>query len=384
MAGCGPTYISHPTKDEPMNNESDNHDEPNVNDVVSMTVCEAQERAQTDIQIATAKRYPRGSLAKVKQRMLDFATLDMDTAMGCFYTLPPRRGGDGKAIVGPSARLAEIAVTCYGHIKAAARIVANDGKFITAQGVCHDLENNVAVSVEVKRRITNKEGRTFSDDMQVVTGNAACSIALRNAVFKVVPMALIKPVYDAARKVAIGDIQTLAARRVEAFKYFIALGVTKEKVCAGIGVATIEEVNLDKLELLIGLATAIKDGDTTVEEAFAPKSITPLAQGPTEGLAAATAPAPVDKPKTAEKPKADKPKESHTSSTESVVYTEAQRKEILERIQNAMLDKGITESKVMAFAKRKELVPEGIEEVSALPTANLLLLWSLYFTGGAS
>ena len=37
------------------------------------------QRAEIDMQIATAKKYPR-DLAKVKRRMLDFATLDEETA----------------------------------------------------------------------------------------------------------------------------------------------------------------------------------------------------------------------------------------------------------------------------------------------------------------
>lgn len=232
-------------------------------------VLEAQERASIDIQINTAKRFPR-VLSMVKKRMLEFATLDQETAAACFYTLPARRGGDGKAIMGPSARLAEIAVTCYGHIRAAARIISNDGKMITAQGVCHDLENNVSVAVEVKRRITTKDGRTFSDDMQVVAGNAACSIALRNAVFKVVPMALVKPVYEASRKVAIGDAKTLASRRSDALSHFAKMGVSKEVVLTSLNLKSVEDITLEHLEHLIGLANAIKEGDTTIDEAFKP------------------------------------------------------------------------------------------------------------------
>lgn len=155
----------------------------------------AIERAQVDMQITTARKFPR-ELSKVKARMLSFATLDEETAASCFYTLPARKGGNDKPIQGPSVRMAEIALASYQHVKAGSRIVGDDGKFITAQAVVHDLENNVAVSIEVRRRVTTKEGRRFGDDMIAVTGNAACSIALRNAVFRVVPRALISPVYE--------------------------------------------------------------------------------------------------------------------------------------------------------------------------------------------
>lgn len=225
------------------------------------------ERASIDIQIATARRYPR-QLSLVKQRMLSFATLDEETAEGCFYTLPGRKGGDGKPLQGPSVRLAEIALSCYQHLRAASRIIEDDGKFITAQGAVHDLENNVFVSLEVKRRATNRQGQRFSDDMIATTGNAACSIALRNVVFKVIPMALIKPVYEAAKRLAIGDAKSLVQRRAGSIDHFAKMGITKEMVCETLGVRSVDDIQLDHIEILMGYATAIKDGDATVDEVF--------------------------------------------------------------------------------------------------------------------
>ena len=224
-------------------------------------------RAETDTQITTAKRYPR-DFSLSKRKMLSLATLDEETAAGCFYKL----NRQGKTIEGPSVRMAEIAISCFGNIKAGARVIANDGKTITAQGFCHDLENNVAVSVEVKRRITDKAGKTYSEDMQVVTGNAACAIAFRNAAYKVVPMALIKPVYEAAKKCAVGDLKTLADRRTAALKYFSSLGVNEKQVLGYLGKSAVDGIDLADVENLIGLSTAIKEGSTTVDEAFNEKS----------------------------------------------------------------------------------------------------------------
>ena len=117
----------------------------NETDIVTDTSAIMQmEKASIDIQIATARRYPR-QLSLVKQKMLSFATLDEEIAAGCFYTLPGRKGGDGKPLQGPSVRLAEIALSCYQHLRAGSRIISDDGAFITAQGVVHDLENNVFI-----------------------------------------------------------------------------------------------------------------------------------------------------------------------------------------------------------------------------------------------
>lgn len=247
-------------------------------EVVDMSAIAQIERAQIDMQISTARRYPR-SLGQVKQRMLSFATLDEETAAGCFYTLPGRKGGDGKPIQGPSVRLAEIAISCYQHIRAGARIIDDDGKFITAQGVVHDLENNVVASIEVKRKITTKEGRRYSDDMIATAGNAACAIAFRNAVFKVIPGALVKPVYESAKKLAIGDSKSLAERRANSVSHFAKMGVSKDQICTAVGVKSIDDIGLEHMEILIGYATAIKDGDATIDEIF--KQEKPEVTGPT-------------------------------------------------------------------------------------------------------
>ena len=243
------------------------NDETHEIEVLPPGAVEAQERAQVDIQIATARKYPR-RLSQVKERMLSFATLDEETASSCFFTLPARKGGDGQPLQGPSVRLAEIALASYQHLKAGSRIVGDYGKFITAQAVVHDLENNVAISIEVRRRVTNKDGKRYSDDMIAVTGNAACSIALRNATFRVVPRALIMPVYEAAKRVAVGDVKSLTAKRAQVVDRLRKMGAPLESILAVVGASKIEDIDQAKLEQLIGLGTAIKDGETTLESAF--------------------------------------------------------------------------------------------------------------------
>jgi cell division septation protein DedD len=236
-------------------------------EVVQNDAIASIERAQVDVQISTARKYPR-TLSKVKERMLSFATLDEETASSCFYTLPARRGGDDKPIQGPSVRMAEIALASYQHVKAGSRIISDDGKFLTAQAVVHDLENNVAVSIEVRRRVTSKSGARYSDDMIAVTGNAACSIALRNAVFRVVPRALITPVYEAAKRVAIGDVKSLTSKRSQIIARLKQMGAKDAAILAAVGADKIEDIDLARLEVLIGLGTAIKDGEITLETAF--------------------------------------------------------------------------------------------------------------------
>lgn len=226
----------------------------------------ALNRSELDAQIATAKAYPR-NLAQVLGNIETLATLDEETAEACFYML--RR--QGKLIEGPSVRMAEIIASSWGNIRLQSRIIANDGKMITAQGVCHDLESNYAVSAEVKRRITDKNGKTYSEDMQVVTGNAACSIAMRNALFKVVPQALVKKVIAKAKQVSIGNAVSLEETRSKMLDHFAKIGVDQQHIFDYLSVEKIEEINVDMVVELRGLATAIKEGTTTVAETFFPK-----------------------------------------------------------------------------------------------------------------
>lgn len=231
--------------------------------VISTGAIESITRGEIDVQIATAHRFPR-SIQRFLDEAKSMATIDEDTSASCFYKLP--RGG--KTIEGPSIRLAEIAKTAYGNIRTAARIVAEDSTTVTAQGVCHDLERNIATSVEITRRITDKYGKRFNDDMIAVTKNAACAIAQRNAIYAVVPRVYINSILKEAKKVAVGDASTLNDRRYKMLDYFTKMGVTEMQILAVTDHKGIEDIDLDDLELLTGIKTAIKDGFTTVDEVF--------------------------------------------------------------------------------------------------------------------
>lgn len=220
-------------------------------------------KAEIDVQISTAKAYPR-SLKMFLDKAMSMATISEEIAASCSYSVPR----SGKSLDGKSVRLAEIICASYGNIRSGARVIANDGKTITAQGICHDLETNNSVTVEVKRKITDKNGKTFSEDMQVVTGNAACAIAYRNAIFKVVPSALSDEVYDRAREVARGTAETLVVRRNKAIEYFKSLNVKEKQICEVLEVKKIEDIDLDKLATLTGFRAAIKNGETTIQDIF--------------------------------------------------------------------------------------------------------------------
>lgn len=224
-------------------------------------------RAEVDIQVSTAKQYPR-HLPDVLNKIATYATMDTETAEDCFYALRRGRGDDNAVIEGVSVRLAEIIAGAWGNMRVQTRIIGNDGKTVTCQGVCHDLETNLAVSVEVKRRITDRNGRTFSEDMQVVTGNAASAIAFRNAVLKVVPKAVTKNVINSIKQVALGKSIDLETSRQRMIEYYSKIGVTQIQLLEYLEIKKVEEIDKEMVFELRSLANAIKEGTTTVEDTF--------------------------------------------------------------------------------------------------------------------
>lgn len=231
---------------------------------------QAINKAEVDIQISTAKQYPR-DIHKVLSTIETYATMDTETAEDCFYALRRGRGNDAAVIEGLSVRMAEIVAGAWGNIRVQTRIIGNDGKTITAMGICHDLETNFAASVEVKRRITDKYGKTFSEDMQVVTGNAASAIAFRNAVFKVIPKAVTKKVIANVKQVALGQSIDLETSRKRMIDYFSKIGVTQEQLLDHLEVKSVDQIDKENIIYLRSLANAIKEGTTFVKETFGNK-----------------------------------------------------------------------------------------------------------------
>jgi hypothetical protein len=249
-------------------------------------------KSEVEAQLDAAHRYPR-SVTRFRQEAFELATLTQDVAESCLYALPR----DGKMIIGPSVRFAEICASAFGNLHAAARVLETDDSVVTAQGVAWDLQKNWRVSIEAKRRITGKGGRRYSDDMVVVTGNAAASIALRNAIFRVIPRSYVNEIFERVKRVAVGDAKTLTARRAEVIGGLTKMGATLDRILARVGKAGAPDVGLEELEILIGLGTAIKNGESTVDEAFpAP-------------LAAPAAPADDGKRLSVKKPEAPPPRE---------------------------------------------------------------------------
>lgn len=233
--------------------------------VDSPTVVEQLTRGEVDMQVATAKRWAR-SIVQFKQNAMTMAVDNPAVAKSCFYVLP--RGG--KKIEGPTIRLAEIVAICWGNLRCETRVVGTDATMITAQATAWDMQSNVLVRKEVQRRITDKNGKRYNDDMIVITGNAAASIALRNAIFTVVPQAYVMTIFEHCKRVAGGERQSLGDARKKWFAWFEKQGVTKAQVLELLGRKGDGDVDVDDIATLQGLSNALSEGDTTLEELFGP------------------------------------------------------------------------------------------------------------------
>jgi hypothetical protein len=97
------------------------------------------------------------------------------------------------------------------------------------------------------------------------TGNAASSIALRQAILQGIPAGYWQTIYDHVQKAVMGDIKTLSANRQKILQALSKYGVTAELVCAHLKVESVDQINQQHLTLLFGIGNALKAGDVTAE-----------------------------------------------------------------------------------------------------------------------
>jgi hypothetical protein len=239
-------------------------------EIVVMTgdieMLEAQQRAEYDISITTAKKFPR-NLTRIKENCIALVTMDKEIAESCRYSLP--RGG--KNLSGPSVHMARILAQQYGNIRVEARIKQVTDKQVVSEAVCFDLETNYACKIEVRRSIVGKNGR-FNDDMITVTGNASNAIAYRNAVLAVIPKGIQDIVYKAVMEMIIGDVSDenkLTKARVKALEVFKEeYKVSEKQLLKAMGLNSIGMIKAEQIADLRGMIQSLKDGDSTVVEMF--------------------------------------------------------------------------------------------------------------------
>lgn len=240
-----------------------------VEDINDLSIY-GHDKAVIDVQIATAKKYPR-NIRRAVDNAITVATMDRDTAESCTYMLPRSE----KQISGKSVHLARIIAQTWGNMRLESKVIAIEEKQVVAQAIGVDLETNLGIKVEVRKRITDKHNRRFSEDMIAVTCAAASATAFRNVVYNVVPKNITDKVYDAAMSFLTGDLSDATKLMTERRKIFdriiAAYGVTEAEILAAVKKESIEYIGKEELITLIGFGTAIKEGNSTVDKIFRAK-----------------------------------------------------------------------------------------------------------------
>lgn len=243
--------------------------------VMTSSALEVITRAEIDIGVETAKKYPR-DLAMFSKNLMAIATSSVDIAEKMFYQLPRMEREKDKSgkwvsvekiIEGPSVRLAEAVQACYGNLHSASRIVDVGQKMVVAQGGAHDLQSNSKRITEVARGITGKTGKRFPEHLVVQICNAAQQVAWRNAVLLVVPRVLYWPAYEAARQLVAGQAtDDLLKRWPKALAYFQGQGLTEAQLLALLGINDAKKLTGDLYAKMVGWSNGIKAHEFTIAE----------------------------------------------------------------------------------------------------------------------
>jgi len=241
------------------------NEEVQIIESTGIEVFEAQERASIDIQVATAKRYPR-DLRRVRDNSVLIATMNKETAESCRYAKPV----GGKSVIGASVHLARIICQQYGNIRVQQRIKQIDQRSIVAEAVAFDMETNYAVCVEARRSIIDSRGHRYTDSLIETNAMAILAIAERNAILKVIPKAIIDTVYKEAFNFAFGDLSNntkLLKERQRILNIFKKdYGMSEADVMQCLGVKSVEAIEAEQIADLRGYMQALKDKEMTVEE----------------------------------------------------------------------------------------------------------------------
>jgi hypothetical protein len=224
-------------------------------------VLPAGDRSEYDTQIVTAKRFPR-SIDKFREEMRSLAVRDRETAEACVYAT--RRGG--KTIEGPSIRFAELLAYAWGNLRVDARPAEVEDSHIINEATCFDCERNVAWRQRTKRRITNRHGERYNEDMIGTATNANTSIVARNVVLRVIPKPVWKPIYDEVKAVAIGTEETFIQRRDVVIAWFQkAASVNEDRLCEWLERDGVDDIKPKDLLLLRSAAERIRDGESATK-----------------------------------------------------------------------------------------------------------------------
>lgn len=235
-----------------------NHDEVTI----------ALAKGEFEVMVDNAHKYPR-NINQFMNAAISLATYDEEIAASCIFSLPRKMKNEktGKYeqtyIKGKSIRLAEIILSVYKNIKVEVRNGAITAKSASAIATIIDLENNTVTSDCGEANIHG----SHNDATKLATA-AARSIALRNAIFRLIPGAFSEVIYKKAVECAVGNQKTFPERRRSVFERITKLGIPLDKILNYYKKDTVEDFTPDLIEEIIGIGSSIKQGDIKIDQAF--------------------------------------------------------------------------------------------------------------------
>lgn len=225
------------------------------------------EEADRRHMIETARRYPR-SIQKFVRDLTAIATVSQESAAAMVYTLPRA----GKQIIGPSIRFAEAVASCWHNLRTGIRVIDVDRVegFVESEGLFYDCETNYGFALRKRQRIVAK---VINADSIQITGDAASSKALRDAILRGVPKALWEPVFNQAKRTAAGDAKSMEQIRIAMLKRLNTLGITDVQIYNalsefGTPVHGPNDLNGDQILAMQSWLKQLDAGDVTIEDIF--------------------------------------------------------------------------------------------------------------------
>jgi hypothetical protein len=253
---------------EKENNQTQISDDGTEFRIIRPGALEAIERAEIDVAISTARKYPRDIADSIKM-CRELATRTPQIAKTCNYTI--KRGG--KLIPGPSVHFARIVAYAWGNSTALARVIGCDRNDAHLQGVFHDLQQNSRIGIEMDWPVQpphNDTPERWKDQMGLAKRGGA-AVALRTAIFNCIPMALFMDIAETCKLVAVGEGKTFIQSRDAAIIQFKEIGVTQDQLYRYLDIGGLESIDTDHLIHLHAILQAITDNTMTVIDVFGDK-----------------------------------------------------------------------------------------------------------------
>jgi hypothetical protein len=233
---------------------------------------------QMEVHTELAHKYPR-SIRKITDECTIALKEAPEFASKAYYSIPYKNSFGGTEMVeGPSIKAAMELARSWRNCVNAGQIVEDSEDRVLVQGMFWDFEANEGTLRQVsvpKKTWSKKMQRVIPvrEDRLNIMIQAGISKAVRNAILASLPAYIVDGYFKFAKKQALLTLdQKKNGKKAESrldrcVSKFKPLGVTKEQIqeyMAGSSRETEDEV----FEDLLGIFTAIKDGQKKAEEVF--------------------------------------------------------------------------------------------------------------------